>query len=274
MGQAQDLVVEYLAAQDRSIRDGESALRGDQSTVHPVRVATRRIRSTLRTFGPLFEPEPKDHLDEELAWIAGLLGEVRDRQVQRKRFTARFDEIGPGVATGPAAGVIEKLLMTQQLRDTESLTEALDSERFGALLETCARWASAPPLACRVRKSDLRKLTAKSRRRTGKKLRNGLSGDDAELHNARKSAKRTRYAAELAAPVLQATKDRRAAKRHENLQTILGEHQDSVVAADLLTRLVNRPGTSRSAAFVFGIAYQRELEQAGTSRNLAERWKA
>ena len=64
----------------------------------------------------------------------------------------------------------------------------------------------------------------------------GTPGDDQELHKARKAGKRARYAAELAHPVL-GKKTQKAVKEYQDLQDILGEHQDGVVAADLLRRL-------------------------------------
>jgi CHAD domain-containing protein len=69
----------------------------DARAIHRTRVATRRLRSTLRVFGPLLTVASEDveAAGEELRWYGGLLGEVRDRQVQRARFAAapRFAEI-------------------------------------------------------------------------------------------------------------------------------------------------------------------------------------
>ena len=64
---------------------------------------------------------------------------------------------------------------------------------------------------------------------------------DLTLHEVRKSAKQLRYAAEAAVPV-----HRKAALRlasaAEEVQTILGERQDSVVARSLLLRWAAEAG--------------------------------
>lgn len=64
-------------------------------------------------------------------------------------------------------------------------------------------------------------------------------GRDLALHEARKAAKRTRYAAEAARPAL-GRPARTFAKRVKAVQKILGDHQDSVVARDALRTLAAR----------------------------------
>src|SRR5581483_1600756 len=72
----------YLLEQQRALLAGDLALRrGDETVIHKTRVASRRFRSTLRVFGTLLDRAAAARLDEELRWYAGLLGEVRDRQV-------------------------------------------------------------------------------------------------------------------------------------------------------------------------------------------------
>ena len=73
----------------------------------------------------------------------------------------------------------------------------------------------------------------KARRKAGRRLKR--AGDDVQqLHQARKSVKRLRYAGELLADLVpKAGKFAKAAKKQ---QTVLGDHQDLVVAADFLQR--------------------------------------
>ncbi len=59
--------------------------------VHQARLSIRRLRSTLRTFGDLFDPEWSTPLLGELSWYAGVLGEVRDLDVLR---TSVADSLG------------------------------------------------------------------------------------------------------------------------------------------------------------------------------------
>ncbi len=80
------VLVDYLDAQVQAIVAGDVWLRRGLDPVHPTRVGIRRFRSTLRVFGRLFDQTARAELDAELSWYAGLLWEVRDRQVQRARF--------------------------------------------------------------------------------------------------------------------------------------------------------------------------------------------
>ena len=86
---AGDVVESYIAEQQRVVLAGDLALRRDNdSVIHKTRVATRRLRSTLRTFRPYFDPARAQALDAELRWYAALLGDVRDRQVLQRRLDA------------------------------------------------------------------------------------------------------------------------------------------------------------------------------------------
>ena len=111
-------------------------------------------------------------------------------------------------------------------------------------------------------------------REVTKHLSSGLVGDDgAELHKARKAGKRARYAAELGRPVLGKKKATNSVHRYQNLQDILGEHQDAVVAADLPRRMgAGTAGHPDENGFTYGLLYARELDRAEHSRRLAHHW--
>ena len=65
---------------------GERAHPVGSDPIHDTRVAIRRLRSTLRVFGTLLDGASIAGGDDGLEWFAGLLGEVRDSQVQRGGF--------------------------------------------------------------------------------------------------------------------------------------------------------------------------------------------
>jgi CHAD domain-containing protein len=56
--------------------------------------------------------------------------------------------------------------------------------------------------------------------------------------------KRARYAAELIGPLDDSGEAKRTMKRYKKIQTVLGEHQDGVVAAATLRRLGALAGTA------------------------------
>lgn len=263
-----DPITEYVADQVDEIFAGDVGLRRGADPIHDTRVAIRRLRSTLRVFGALFDREAVGNLDDELKWFAGLLGEVRDRQVQRTRFADVLDGWPPELVLGPVASRIDGDLLSEQTVARRAVTDAMNSPRYLELLAVLRRWRTAPPL----RRSDAAALAERARRaerKADKRLAAAVETQDGEqLHRARKAAKRARYAAELRAPADR--KAQRTVKRYKRIQRILGDHQDSTVAADILRRLAVSAGTTPGEnGFTFGLLYAREQQIARDARREA-----
>ena len=238
---AGEVIRGYLAEQDAALITGDLGLRrGVGGMIHPTRVATRRFWSTLRIFADYFDPDRAAAFDSDLSWYAALLGEVRDREVQRARFTKVVAALPEELVMGPVATRVEQYLLAEQLQHQAVLEKALNGRRYLGLLRESARWVTDPPFTdlAAGRAVDLLVAVRAAAKKVTKHLAAGLGtpGDDQELHKARKAGKRARYAAELAHPVL-GKKTQKAVKEYQDLQDILGEHQDGVVAADLLRRL-------------------------------------
>src|SRR5438094_4200437 len=217
--------VASLLHNDPLVRTGR-----DPEAVHQARVATRKLRSNLRTFGPLLDPEWTEPLRSELGWLAFGLGAVRDREVLLERLRERAKSL-PASDQRSAASLLQ--LLEGEIDDLrKKLLADLDSQRYIDLLERLVEAAHSPktlPDADQPAASVLPALATTPWRR----LRSAVRGlpetpTDPELHRIRILAKRARYAAEAVAPVAAgaAAFARAAAK----LQTILGEHQDSVTA--------------------------------------------
>lgn len=254
-GRLGGLLWDYLDQQAAVLAAGDLALRRGEQPIHDTRVACRRYRSVLRVFADLFEPEQVGALDAELSWFADLLGGVRDSDVVRDLLAGALAELPAEVVYGPIADLIERHLQTKQQAALDRLVAAMSGSRYLALRAELTRWHREPPFTARARrpvgKAD-RYLRA-ARRQVRRRLHRAGT-DDHLLHQARKAAKRARYAAELAEPALgkPARRQRKAAKR---LQTRLGQHQDAVTAAGVLlelARTVEGPG-----AFTLGVLYER-----------------
>lgn len=204
---------------------------GDPEAVHQARVATRKLRSHLRTFGPLLEAEWSDPLRTELGWLAVGLGAVRDREVLLERLRERAKSL-PASDWRSAASLLHILeLEVETLR--KKLHSDLDSSRYVDLLEKLVAAAHAPMTLLDADKpaaNGLSPLAVGPWRRLRIAVRRlPAQASDLELHRIRILAKRARYAAEAMAPVVGpgATAFARAAAK---VQTVLGEHQDSVTA--------------------------------------------
>ncbi|HYZ68147.1 MAG TPA: CYTH and CHAD domain-containing protein [Mycobacterium sp.] len=256
----------YMTEQIDTIFDGDLALRRGRDPIHDTRVAIRRLRSTLRVFGKLLDPTV-GHVDEELKWFAGLLGEVRDCQVQRRRFREALAQLPPELVLGPVANRINTDLQSDQLRARKVAAEAMGSARYLDLLATLQRWRTEPPLTEPPKLAAVNKRASRAERKADRRLVEAVeSGDDALLHRARKAAKRARYAGELRTPIDKSAKG--TAKQYKKVQRILGDHQDGVVASATLIRLARAAGTTPGEnGFTFGMLYAREQQAAEAARS-------
>ena len=267
-GAAPHALTEYMAGQIDAIFDGDMQLRRGQDPIHDTRVAIRRLRSTMRVFGKLLDRSATEHLDEELKWFAGLLGEVRDRQVQRRRFRAVLDDWPPELVLGPVATRINSDLHSEQLKARTAVSEAMDSQRYLDVLATLQRWRAEPPLTTRPTAKKLDKRASRAERKADRRLSAAVkAGDDTMLHRARKAAKRARYAAELRRPMDKSAAVKKAEKHFKRIQRLLGDHQDSVVASDVLRRFALTAGTTAGEnGFTYGLLFAREQQIAETLR--------
>lgn len=219
-----------LIAHDPGVRLDE-----DPEEVHQARVATRRLRSDLRTFHSLVDQEWADGLRRELGWLAGPLGEVRDADVLLDRLRSETDRL-PAEDRGGVAALLERLSASRQ-QSLATLFDELDSKRYVALLDALVDGISKPPLtpdAEQAAEDVASALVGKSWR----KLRRTVSGlgtepADDQLHRVRIMAKRCRYAAEAVIGI-EGRKAKKLASAVAGLQDVLGRLQDAVVASSWL----------------------------------------
>jgi len=262
---ARRAVASYMTKQIDNIFDGDLGLRRGNDPIHDTRVAIRRLRSTLRVFAKLMDRSLIGHVDDELKWFAGVLGEVRDCQVQRRHFQEELAHLPSELVLGPVANRINTDLQSQQLRARGQVTEAMESQRYLGLLAILQRWRTEPPIVGSPRLKAVDKRARRSERKADRRLTEAIDADDdAMLHRARKAAKRARYAAELRVPVNKRAKG--TTKRYKQVQRILGDYQDGVVASDTLLRLAKIAGTTVGEnGFTYGLLYagkQQDAEQA------------
>ena len=264
-------LVNYLNAQIDAIVAGDIGLRRGHDPIHDTRVAIRRLRSTLRVFGKLLDRPTVGDLDEELRWFAALLGDVRDCQVQRRRFNDALHEFPEELILGPVRSRIGSDLQSIELPARARVSEAMESQRYLAIMATLRKWRTEPPLDPDTATAKLIGRARRAQRKADRRLTAGLTdGDDAMLHRARKAAKRARYAAELSRPIGHSTQKKRTVKHYKRIQSVLGDHQDTVVATAALRRMAVAAGTTAGEnGFAFGLLYGREQRIAEECRRQA-----
>jgi CHAD domain-containing protein len=267
---AADVVRSALAASVQLILRYDPLVRlgGDPEHVHQARVGTRRLRSNLRTFRPLLDRAWADELRDELGWLGGELGPVRDGEVLHERLLVLISEL-PAPDVRPAAGLAETLVANVSAARAR-LLEAMATPRYFALIDRLVEAAARPRLSNAASEPADRALPRLVRKpwRDLQRAMDDLSerSPDDELHAARILAKRARYAAEAVAPAVGADASR-FAKLVAGVQEVLGEHQDSVTMQTWLRAAAG----SRRRAFVAGELCAVEARRATVSR---EAWPA
>jgi CHAD domain-containing protein len=207
-------------------------LGGDDEDVHQARVAARRLRSDLRTFRSVVDPAWAQPLREELSWLGERLGRVRDADVLLTRLRAQAAALPP--TDQRAATALLARLEGERESARADLIAVFDGDRYVRLLDQLADAAVAPRLVDDEAGARARRALPALVRSPWKHLQHAVEalGDDPEdaaLHEIRIRAKRLRYAAEAAAPVI-GKRATRLAKAAAALQTVLGDLQDAVVA--------------------------------------------
>ncbi|BAD56493.1 CHAD domain-containing protein [Nocardia farcinica] len=238
MSDAGSALAAALAADIDRLLAAEPEVRADApDSVHQMRVATRRLRSVLKSYRTLLHKDPAAELGAELRWLAGLLGAARDAEVRAERFTALLAADRETSADHRAA-VAARLVDGERERYASAhaaVLDVLDGERYRALRRTLERWRAQPPLrparAARPAAEFFGVVLERDSERLEAQIRGEPSVPAADrleaLHDIRKSAKRLRYCAEAAERVLgEAAATQRERAKH--LQTVLGDHRDAV----------------------------------------------
>jgi CHAD domain-containing protein len=224
----------------------------DPEEVHQARVATRRLRSDLRTFQSLVDPEWAEGLRRELGWLASPLGEVRDADVLLDRLRSETDRMP--AQDRPAVGVLVDQLVSSRAKSLQTLFEALDSKRYVALLDALVGGIAEPrltPAAEQPAEEVASTLVGKAWRKLRRSVSDlGLEPEDTQLHQVRIKAKRCRYAAEAVIGI-EGRPAKRFASAVAGLQDVLGRLQDAVVAAAWLRKAITQD-TSTDQAVAIG----------------------
>lgn len=245
---ALDASVQRLLIADPVARVGD-----DPEGVHQARVATRRLRSDLRTFGPLLDPAWVEPLRDELRWLAGELGVAREAEVMLGHLRDHAHASGPEIesAAQPLLAAAVDEYEAARLR----VVAALHTPRYLDLVDLLVRGAMAPrlrPSAASATTHDLVKLARKPWKRLKRAHSElGAKPTDAALHELRIRTKRARYAVEAIGRAVGGEQPRKFAAALTALQDVLGAHQDAAVAITWVHD--HAAGKNGSGAYAAGV---------------------
>ena len=274
---AADVVKAYLKVQVATLRSLEPAVRADDfDSVHQMRVTTRRLRATLRSFGSVIPRSRTAEVAAELKWLGGLLGEARDGEVLPRHLLTSLETVPVELLIGPVQARVQGHYAPRRASAREVVIEAFDSERYTELLGDLDQLAHDPPLGPKagapardVLPAAVRKVyrQASRRMRRASQAPRGQARDVA-LHEARKSARRARYAAEVTRPA-SGQPAKKFARQMKKVQSVLGDHQDTVIARQAARDLGISAHLAGENAFTYGLLHECELHQAGRLQSRA-----
>jgi CHAD domain-containing protein len=263
---AAELVTVRLLDQIDVIRGCDPLVRQDApDAVHRMRVAVRRVREALATCRPLFVGEQTEPVRLELGWLAAALGEPRDAEVMRERLARKLADEPLDLVRSAGYVRIDEEMRTQYEQAHARMLEALASDRYASLLDGLDQLAARPPwtdLAARPVHQVLPGRVRHDYRRLAERVaQTGRAADPQErehrLHEARKAAKRVRYAAEMLTGVY-GDQAREFVRVMNGLQSVLGDHHDAFVTQERLRELADQAASTGDNAFVFGVLHARE----------------
>jgi CHAD domain-containing protein len=254
--------IDQLLVWDRAVRaDAPDA-------VHQMRVTTRKLRSLLRDAQDSFGLTGSEWVQAELRELAAVLGVARDAEVLGERYQRQLDLLAPELVRGR---IRERLVKGAHRRYQTGLRRsliAMRSQRYLRLLDTLDSLVAevAVPVAGeepapvtidtaykKVRKAA--KAAAEAEQADAPTEEGGEHDGDEALHRIRKRAKRLRYTAA-------ATGADKVAEQAKVIQTLLGDHQDSVVSREHLIKQTEAAHVAGEDTFTYGLLFQREADLA------------
>jgi len=268
----EDPVHRAVAEQVDELLVWDRAVRADvDDAVHQMRVTTRKIRSLLRESQDSFGLSDGDWILNELRELASVLGVARDAEVLAQRYEQQLNRLAPELVRGP---IWERLVEGAQRRYQTGLRRswiAMRSQRYFRLLDALDSMVAEIPVAASDEESPA--ITIDGAYKKVKKAaeaaaeldtvdqsdqENAHHRDEA-LHRIRKRAKRLRYTAA-------ATGADEVSKQAKAIQTLLGDHQDSVVSREHLDQQARAAQIAGEDTFTYGLLYQQEADLAESCR--------
>ena len=246
--------VENLLVWDRAVRADV------YDSVHQMRVTTRKIRSLLQASESAFGLSDDTWILDELRQLATVLGIARDAEVLAERYENALDELPSELVRGPVRERLVEGARRRYRSGWRKSVAAMRSQRYFRLLDALEGLVAVEPAPAAEGEESSSDATIESGyRRVRKQAKRANKAEierrDEALHRIRKGAKRLRYTAA-------ATGAKKVSDAAKNIQTLLGDHQDSVVSRTHLAQQAEAAHAAGEDTFTYGLLYEREAELA------------
>lgn len=261
--------------QQRRIAAAIAALvSASEEEIHGARVAARRLRSMLKTFGSLLDGRRAQRYRAHLRTFARSLGSAREADVRRALL---LDVAADAHVTAAARQQLTVLLDDACLASREQLRRHLAEPGWAALTRALQRDAASGQLYA-VRDADLGELVhlaERAWRRPVKLLRLNPTST-AELHELRLAFKHCRYALE---PIVDVAPKPTAQllRRLRGAQDRIGEHRDTLLAEHWVReneRALGRPLVGRLVASMEVREERLRRQSAARAAKVLDAWRA
>lgn len=220
----------------------------DSEELHQFRVALRKTRALLKLFRKTLPQAAR--LEDEFKWLAAATGPLRDLDVLMAH--AQHSATALGVTAAHVTPIIEALHNERGIA-RKKLGTILRSNRTRDLLESWRQFLAALPARTDLSPaidipawSAINPLVIKQSRRM---LQEGLAidadTDPHAIHELRIRGKRLRYLLESFDRSIYRKRVKSLRKKLRKLQTLLGAHQDAVVAAQRWRQLAAKLATRK-----------------------------
>jgi CHAD domain-containing protein len=259
-----DPVHRAVAEQAEQLLVWDRAVRADvYDSVHQMRVTTRKIRSLLQASEGAFGISDDAWILDELRQLAAVLGVARDAEVLAERYERALDELPKELERGPVRErLVDGAKKHYKSGWRRSLT-AMRSQRYFRLLDALEGLVAAEQPPAEPGAEPIELTIDSAYRKIRKAAKTAADAAEAEkddaLHRIRKGAKRLRYTAA-------ATGEGKVSERAKTIQTLLGDHQDSVVSRAHLSQEAETAHAAGEDTFTYGLLYQLEDDLARRSR--------
>jgi CHAD domain-containing protein len=260
----------------------EATCKGDATAVHQMRIALTHLRTAILFFSPMVDDPKRDQVRDELKWLNGELGLLRDLDVAIERIEA---------ANAKQLQPVPDFQAWYQKRAAahRQLSRALRSTRYRRLIEHSSSWIESGPWST---KRD--KLAAKRRalpigaygaeklgeweEKLLKKSRKLRDMSPRKRHRLRLLNKKLNYSIEAISELFgdkRFSRQKTARKHLRRAQRSLGQLNDDV-RGDALALALRREGIKTPLQFLGAKREKRLLQMAETAyRELAalKPWK-
>jgi CHAD domain-containing protein len=246
----------------------EATCQGDPGALHQMRIALTRLRTAILLFSPMVDDVQRARIKDELKWLNGQLGIVRDLDVAMERLEADHHK-------RPQAEPYYRSWEEKRTDSHRHLARALRTARYRRLIEGLSAWVENGPWSIKQGKQAAQeraspiavyamgKLTG-WREKLLKKCGKLLQMDAKQRHRLRLLNKKLCYSIESFEdlfPDKRFEKQRTALKYLRKAQKALGELNDDANSHSLATAL-ERDGAHPALQFLSAKREQRLLRTA------------